>query len=224
MSWRGPMNSHARSCVWVLATGCLAARSSRRSASTRTSRQHSLPGGHPRSGGLLRAGGRLRRGGLEPRQALTRLPRREPCPPPQHRKIVSPCSALRRARSCVVRPPGTKERPPSPGKRPLDEASSPPATRSTVAHQAAAFGAMVRQSGGENRKARGRRIPAVYASVYEPCEGRTLWAFAYICAWCRLGHLGRAKSEAEVAGPRRSRCGRLVFVRAARVYRSRAAA
>jgi len=64
----------------------------------------------------------------------------------------------------------------------------------------------------------------VYASVYEPCEGRSQWAFAYICPWCHLGHLGRAKTETDVTGPRRSRCGRLVVVRAARVYRSRSGA
>ena len=88
--------------------------------------------------------------------------------------------------------------------------------------QGASSAAIVRQAGGKRRKA--RRAPAVYASVYEPCEGRTQWAFAYICPWCHLGHLGRAKTESAVAGPRRSRCGRLVLVRAARVYRSRAAA
>ena len=84
--------------------------------------------------------------------------------------------------------------------------------------------AIVSQNGGKRRKPRGGHVPAVFASVYEPCEGRTQWAFAYICPFCRSGHLGRAKTEAEVAGPRRSRCGRLVVVRAARVYQSRAAA
>ncbi len=68
------------------------------------------------------------------------------------------------------------------------------------------------------------RFPVVYASAYAPCEGRYRWAFAYICPFCKLGHLGRAKSEAEVSGARRSRCGRLVVIRVARVYRGRAAA
>jgi hypothetical protein len=90
--------------------------------------------------------------------------------------------------------------------------------------EGASSAAIVRQAGRKHRQARRLRVPAVFASVYEPCEGRTQWAFAYICPWCHLGHLGRAKAEAEVTGPRRSRCGRLVVVRAARVYRSRAAA
>jgi len=68
------------------------------------------------------------------------------------------------------------------------------------------------------------RVPVVNASVYAPCEGRYLWAFAYICPLCKLGHLGRAKTEAEISGPRRARCGRLVVIRVARVYRGRAAA
>jgi hypothetical protein len=107
----------------------------------------------------------------------------------------------------------------SPGRppeaRPLPESDSPSATTDAL---------IVRQRSGKRREARGPRVPAVYASVYEPCEGRTQRAFAYICPWCHLGHLGRAKTEAEVRGPRRSRCGRLVLIRAARVYCSRAAA
>jgi len=66
-----------------------------------------------------------------------------------------------------------------------------------------------------------RRRPAVYASVYAPCEGRDWWWLAYICPWCGSGHLGRARSEAEIPGARRSRCGRAVYVHVARTYRGR---
>ena len=79
-------------------------------------------------------------------------------------------------------PPG---RPPE--NRPLPEsADSPTATTDAL---------IVRQRGGKRREARGPRVPAVYASVYEPCEGRTRWAFAYICPWCGLGHLGRGEDR-----------------------------
>jgi len=111
-----------------------------------------------------------------------------------------------------------------PASRPLAELDSLQATADAALLQEATPGVMVRQGDRKRRKARRSRVPVVYASVYEPCEGRTQWAFAYICPWCRLGHLGRARTEAEVSGPRRARCGRLVVVRAARVYRSRAAA
>jgi hypothetical protein len=110
-----------------------------------------------------------------------------------------------------------------PASRPL-RVDSRQATAYEALLQGATSEVIVRQSDEKRRQARRSRVPAVYASVYEPCEGRTLWAFAYICPWCRLGHLGRARTEAEVSGPRRSGCGRLVVVRAARVYRSRAAA
>jgi hypothetical protein len=112
-------------------------------------------------------------------------------------------------------------RPPGPGSRPKN---APASAADQPQAKEALSAAIVSQNGGKRRKARGGRVPTVFASVYEPCEGRTQWAFAYICPWCRLGHLGRAKTEADVPGPRRSRCGRLVVVRAARVYRSRAAA
>jgi hypothetical protein len=123
----------------------------------------------------------------------------------------------------VVTPPGmTRGRPPGrPDSRPT---FAPASAADQPQAPGASSAAIVRQAGRKQRKARRLRVPAVYASVYEPCEGRSQWAFAYICPWCHLGHLGRAKTEAEVAGPRRSRCGRPVVVRAARVYRSRAAA
>jgi len=77
---------------------------------------------------------------------------------------------------------------------------------------------------GDSRPASARRRKSriAHASVYAPCSRRTLWAFAYVCPWCGLGHFGRARAEDDITGLRRSRCGRLVVVRAARVYRGRA--
>jgi hypothetical protein len=68
----------------------------------------------------------------------------------------------------------------------------------------------------------GRGPRAAYASVYAPCTGRAWWWIAFICPHCGAGHLGRARTEEQVAGVRRTRCGRLVRVRVARVYRGRA--
>jgi hypothetical protein len=76
--------------------------------------------------------------------------------------------------------------------------------------------------GKRRRSARRRESLIAHASVYAPCPQRTLWAFAYVCPWCGLGHFGRAQTEEQITGLRRSRCGRLVVVRAARVYRGRA--
>ena len=63
-----------------------------------------------------------------------------------------------------------------------------------------------------------------HASVYAPCTGRTWWWIAFLCPWCGAGHLGRARTEEQVPGIRRTRCGGLVRVKAARVYRGREAA
>ena len=108
-----------------------------------------------------------------------------------------------------------------PANRPLPEVDSPPATTDAAPLQGATPEAIVRRGTGKRRKARRLRVPVVYASAYAPCEGRHLRAFAYICPWCGLGHLGRARTEAEIAGPRRAGCGRLVLIRVARVCRGR---
>ena len=67
---------------------------------------------------------------------------------------------------------------------------------------------------------RRRRLPVVHASVFAPCAGRTWWWLSYVCPHCKLGHFGRARTEGQASGPRRTRwCGRLVVVKVARVYR-----
>lgn len=114
---------------------------------------------------------------------------------------------------------GKTERPP--GRRPDGRSEDAPASAASQppAQEAPLVAAIVGQRADKRRKA--QCAPAVYASVYAPCEGRHLWWLTYICPFCKFGHLGRARTEAEVAGPRRSRYGRLVVVRVARVYRAR---
>jgi hypothetical protein len=63
------------------------------------------------------------------------------------------------------------------------------------------------------------RPPIAFASIYAPCPGRSWWHLAYICPRCGHGHLGRARDEASISGPRKARCGRLVVLIPARVYR-----
>ena len=48
-------------------------------------------------------------------------------------------------------------------------------------------------------------------------------AAAKLCPYCGAGHLGRARTEAQVPGVRRSRCGHQVVVTVARTYRGAAA-
>jgi hypothetical protein len=78
--------------------------------------------------------------------------------------------------------------------------------------------------GGRKRRKRKRdaRVLAAYASVYAPCHGRTRWWFVYVCPWCSLGHFGRTENESEIAGSRRTRCGKSIDLHIARVYRGRA--
>jgi hypothetical protein len=110
----------------------------------------------------------------------------------------------------------TNGRPPGKGSRPK---FAPASAADQSLAKGSASAVIVSHRTDKRRKA--QRAPAVYASVYAPCEGRHLWWLAYICPFCKLGHLGRARTEAEVEGPRRSRCGRMVVVRVARVYRGR---
>ena len=96
----------------------------------------------------------------------------------------------------------TRERPASP----------PPAGHPDIKHPATGT-----TNGNRNR------APAAFASIYAPHPGRSLWWLTYICPWCGHGHLGRARDEAGITGPRKARCGRLVLLVAARTYRGQAA-
>ena len=177
---------------------------------------------------------------------------RAPCAPERPPKPLSPCDAsitrpapatisatgsrgirLRRLHSAaswplswwavmlMSQPKKARGRPPGrPESRPAEIA---PASADREPPAGPASTRIVSQGGRKRRAARRRESLIVRASVYAPCPRRTLWAFAYVCPWCGLGHLGRARTEDEIAGPRRSRCGHLVIVRVARVYRGRAA-
>lgn len=65
--------------------------------------------------------------------------------------------------------------------------------------------------------------PVAYASLFAPAGRRRLWAMTYRCPLCHAGHLGRGETAEAVVGHRRSGCGRLVWVVAARTYSGEAA-
>jgi hypothetical protein len=50
------------------------------------------------------------------------------------------------------------------------------------------------------------------AATWEPCGRRGLWVGIYECPWCDGGHVARARTEGDLAGPRRSGCGRPVVL------------
>ena len=58
-------------------------------------------------------------------------------------------------------------------------------------------------------------------AVYAASTVRAWWWLAFICPHCGAGHLGRGRTEDQVPGIRRTRCGHPVRVKAARVYRGR---
>lgn len=68
-----------------------------------------------------------------------------------------------------------------------------------------------------------RKPPVAFASVYAPDDSRAWWHLAFRCPACEGWHFGRTRDESKVTGPRRTRCGRTVIVKAARTYRGRAA-
>jgi hypothetical protein len=65
-----------------------------------------------------------------------------------------------------------------------------------------------------------RSAPVANASLYEPTPTRTWWWISLRCPHCGGSvHLGRVRHEADAAGPRRTTCGRKVWVVIRRVYR-----
>jgi hypothetical protein len=57
-----------------------------------------------------------------------------------------------------------------------------------------------------------RRVTVV---TLPPCGRRSWFAASWPCPWCSGFHLSRARTEAELLGPRRAGCGRLVVLTAA---------
>lgn len=68
---------------------------------------------------------------------------------------------------------------------------------------------------------RGRRLPMANASLYEPAAGRSQWWLSIRCPYGCGIHLGRVPEESHAAGPRRTGCGRKVFVVVRQTYRAR---
>ena len=56
-----------------------------------------------------------------------------------------------------------------------------------------------------------RGLPAAYGSVYAPCPGRGMFAVSYACPACGGTHFGRSR-EMVASGPRRSRCGVMIWL------------
>jgi hypothetical protein len=62
------------------------------------------------------------------------------------------------------------------------------------------------------------RLPTAYGAVYGPCPGRSWFALSYRCPVCEGTHFGRSR-ETVASGPRRSRCGAMIWLTIARVHR-----
>lgn len=68
------------------------------------------------------------------------------------------------------------------------------------------------------------RPPLASASLYEPTRTRTWWWISVRCPWCGSVHLHRVRQESQAEGPRRTGCGRRVWVKIRRTYRGKGAA
>jgi len=75
---------------------------------------------------------------------------------------------------------------------------------------------------GRQARTRTGRLPVASASLYEPAADRTWWWLSIRCPRCGSVHLGRVRTESDAGGPRRTGCGRRVWVIVRRVYRSHA--
>jgi hypothetical protein len=96
-----------------------------------------------------------------------------------------------------------------PGSRP--NADSVAAIASEVAY-------MVTDDQDSKRRAPRRSRPLAFASMAAPGPGRDWYHIMYPCTACGHTHFGRSPVEL-TTGPRRARCGRLVYLVIARVYR-----
>ena len=70
---------------------------------------------------------------------------------------------------------------------------------------------LVLAAGGRVRAGRDNGLPIAAGATYRPCPGRRLWAVSYHCPGCGGVHLGRSE-EPVASGPRRARCGRMVWL------------
>jgi hypothetical protein len=68
-------------------------------------------------------------------------------------------------------------------------------------------------------RARGHRMPAASASLYQPAGRRAWWWISLRCPHCGVVHLHRVREEEQAPGPRRAGCGKKVWVVIRSVYR-----
>jgi len=112
-------------------------------------------------------------------------------------------------RDATGRPPGHQ-----PENRPLTETDDSPvttaATRQGTASAVMLHGEPAPEGEPAGRK-RERRLQVAYGHVYPPCPGRGMFAFTYGCPACEGTHFGRS-AEPVASGPRRSRCGVVVWL------------
>jgi len=71
------------------------------------------------------------------------------------------------------------------------------------------------------QETRWHRYLVASASLYAPACDRTWWWISLRCPWCGSVHLHRVRREEDADGVRRTGCGRKVFVRIRRTYRSK---
>lgn len=60
--------------------------------------------------------------------------------------------------------------------------------------------------------------PLALASVFAPHGRRTWWWYSFPCRTCATYHFGRARELDQVTGQRKTACGHVVMIVAARVY------
>jgi hypothetical protein len=90
----------------------------------------------------------------------------------------------------------------------------------TTGHHVTA--AMLTDADGKTQgEARGYRMPAASASLYQPAGRRAWWWISLRCPHCGGVHLHRVREEDQAPGPRRAGCGKKVWVVIRSVYRMR---
>jgi DNA-directed RNA polymerase subunit RPC12/RpoP len=117
----------------------------------------------------------------------------------------------------VVIPPGMTR-----GQPPGRPSSCPKSAPASAADKPPTPGVSSLLSVTRNDGKRRGRYPLASASLYEPACERTWWWISLRCPWCGSVHLHRVRHEEDADGVRRTGCGRRVFVKVRRVYRSNA--
>ncbi len=66
--------------------------------------------------------------------------------------------------------------------------------------------------GPDNARRSTREPPTVIAQIFAPSHHYTLWWIIHLCPVRGSGHFGRAETEQECFGVRRSGCGRTIVI------------